>query len=81
MDQIFVDNRNFYTLPALDAAVNFNSSENIRQRHTISDGDVALEQGTGGVAHSFNSTPRSSNMRLADALVSYFGFRFTKAYN
>ena len=33
------------------------------QRHTISDGDVALD-----VAHSFNCTPR---MRLADALIFF----------
>ena len=37
--------------PASDAAINFNTFEYARQRHTISDGDVAFEKGGGdGVA-------------------------------
>jgi len=39
MDQ---QSRVFDTPPALDAAVNFNSFEYARYRHSVSDGDVAI---------------------------------------
>jgi len=62
------------TLPALDAAVNFNCLHGrlYRQRHrpTISDGNVAIEKGARMLQIVLTAPPRLS-MRLADALVFF----------
>ena len=60
-----MENRDFYTPPALDAAVNFNSFEYARQRHTISNGDVALGKGAGCCTH-FNSPLCMFTLTLCD---------------
>ena len=46
-----------------------NSFEQARQRHTISDGDVALEKGAVVLHIVLTAFPRLSDTRLADSLV------------
>ena len=67
--------KDFIFKPHLNAAVNFNSFESARYMHTNSDGDIGAGR---NIAHSFNCTPRLSDMRLVDALIL---FRFAKTTN
>ena len=78
INQIFVENREFLThTPAFDAAVSFNSLT-----RSIQSATEMLPLKRMRVLHIVVVTapPRLSYMRLADALVRYFGFRFTASY-
>ena len=53
------------TRPSLDAAVNFKA----RQRHTINDGNVAVEKEARMLHIALTASPAFFDMRIADALV------------